>query len=194
MFYATKQNKYIVEGTAFELDGVQYPAVWLNQSTAEQKAKIGLVEVIATDAPADARFYWVSEQLNGAELTYVNTPKQLEDTEEPDESGKLVKTVGLKTTWAEQVKNMVYSMLQPTDYIDLRNLRDPNYKLDWMLWREAVRNKSGEVVAAIEACTTVDELATVVANIQWPHDPDYVAPPVEDKPVDEVIVEPSAGV
>ena len=82
MFYATKQNKYIVEGTSFELDGVQYPAVWLNQATAEQKAALGLQEVIATDSPKDDRFYWVSEQLNGAELTYINTPKQLDDSED----------------------------------------------------------------------------------------------------------------
>lgn len=180
MFYATKQNKYIVEGTAFELDGVQYPAVWLNQATAEQKAAIGLKEVVATNSPADDRFYWVSEQLNGAELTYVNTPKQLDDSEEPDESGKLVKTTGLKTTWSNQVKNMVYTMLQPTDYIDIRNLREPEYKLDWMLWRESVRNYSATVVTSIAACTTVDELANVVTNLDWPHDPDYVPPAEPD--------------
>lgn len=176
MFYATKQNKYIVEGNAFELDGVQYPAVWLNQSTPEMKAALGLEEVIATDSPADDRFYWVSETLNGASLTYVNTPKQLDDSEEPDESGKLVKTVGLKTTWSNQVKNMVYTMLQPTDYIDIRNLREPEYKLDWMLWRESVRNYSKTVVTSIAACTTVDELANVVTNLNWPNDPNYVVP------------------
>ena len=180
MFYATKQDKYIVEGTAFELDGVQYPAVWLNQATAEQKAAIGLVEVIATDSPKDDRFYWVSEQLNGASLTYINYPKQLDDSEEPDESGKLVKTVGLKTTWAEQVKNTAYTLLQPTDYIDLRNLRDPEYKVDWMAWREAVRTKSSEVVTAIEACTTVEELASVVTQIVWPLNPDQPTPVVEE--------------
>lgn len=180
MFYATKQNKYIVEGNAFELDGVQYPAVWLNQSTPEMKAALGLEEVIATDSPADDRFYWVSEQLNGASLTYVNTPKQLNDSEEPDESGKLVKTTGLKTTWANQVKNMVYTMLQPTDYIDIRNLREPEYKLDWMLWRESVRNYSKTVVTSIDDCTTVDELASVVTNLNWPHDPDYVPPAEPD--------------
>lgn len=179
MFYATKQNKYIVEGTAFELDGVQYPAVWLNQATAEQKAELGLQEVIATDAPKDDRFYWVSETLDKATLTYVNTPKQLDDKEEPDDSGKLVKTIGLKTQWTEQVKAIAYSILQPTDYIDIRNIRDPNYKVDWMLWRESVLNKSREVVAAVAACTTVDELAAVVSSIQWPHDPNYVPPVVE---------------
>lgn len=184
MFYATKQNKYIQEGTAFELDGVQYPAVWLNQSTIEQKAAVGLQEVIATNSPPDERFYWVWSELNGAELTYVNAPKQLSDSEEPDESGKLVKTTGLKTNWKEQIKTTTYAMLQPTDYIDIRNLRDPSYKLDWMAWRSAVLDKSRVVVAAIDACTTVDELASVVTNLNWPHDPNYVAP-AEPEPLNQ---------
>lgn len=180
MFYNAEHNQYVVEGTQFELGGVTYPPQWLNQATAEQKASIGLVEVIATNSPADERFYWVSQTLNEAELTYVNTPKQLDDSEEPDESGKLVKTIGLKTTWSNQVKNMVYTLLQPTDYIDIRNLREPEYKLDWMLWRESVRNYSKTVVTSIAACANVDELANVVTNLYWPKDPDYVAPPVEE--------------
>ena len=177
MFYATKQNKYIVEGTAFELDGVQYPAVWLNQSTAEQKAAIGLQEVIATDAPKDDRFYWVSEQLNGAELTYINTPKQLDDSEEPDESGKLVKTVGLKTVWKEQVNNIVYTTLAPSDYMPARSF-ETGEPMDeaWKNYRADVRSYAATVKAEIDACTTVDQLALVVAGMEWPHDPNYVAP------------------
>jgi len=180
MWYSKSENKYVVEGTAFVLNEVQYPANWLNIASLYEKLDIGLQEVTVANERGDDRFYWVSENLDGAVLTYVNTTKQLDDSEEEDESSKLVKTTGLKTTWTEQVKSTVYTLLQPTDYIDLRNLRDPEYKVDWMMWREAVRAKSSEVVAAIKACTTVDELATVVTQIEWPHDPDYVAPPVEE--------------
>ena len=180
MFYATKQDKYIVEGTAFELDGVQYPAVWLNLSTPEEKAALGLQEVITTNEAGDDRFYWVSETLDKATLTYVNTPKQLDDSEEEDEAGNLVKTTGLKTAWTAQVKQTVFTLLSPTDYIDIRNLRDPNYKPEWMAWRDSVRAYSATTVTAIAACTTVDELAAVIAGIEWPHDPDYVAPIQEE--------------
>ena len=188
MFYATKQNKYIVEGTAFELDGVQYPAVWLNQATAEQKAEIGLVEVIATNAPADDRFYWVSQELNGAELTYVNYPKQLDDSEEPDDSGKLVKTTGLKTTWTEQTNATAYSLLFPSDWMVVRAAEggDPMAD-DWKAYRAAVRTKANEVRGAIAACTTVDELAAIVTAIEWPHDPNYVAPAEEPAPVEPAV-------
>ncbi len=180
MFYATKQNKYIVEGTAFELDGVQYPAVWLNQATAEQKAKIGLVEVIATDASADDRFYWVSEQLNGAELTYVNTPKQLEDTEESDESGKLIKTIGLKTVWKEKVNQMAYSLLFPSDWMIVKAGETGEPVADsWKQYRAAVRAKANSVRDQIDMAFDMGSFVAVVTDIQWPHDPNYV-PPVEE--------------
>ena len=177
MFYATKQDKYIVEGTAFELDGVQYPAVWLNQATAEQKAEIGLEEVIATNAPTDDRFYWVSQELNGAELTYVNTPKQLDDSEEPDESGKLVKTTGLKTVWKEQINNTVYTLLQPSDYMPSREFETGvPMNADWKAYRAAVREMAFQCKSVIDGCKTVEELEKFVVSIVWPHDPNYVAP------------------
>ena len=37
MFYSKTQDKYIHEGTQFELDGVTYPPQWLYQATPEQK-------------------------------------------------------------------------------------------------------------------------------------------------------------
>ena len=179
MFYATKQNKYIVEGTSFELDGVQYPAVWLNQATAEEKAEIGLEEVIATNSPADDRFYWVSQELNGANLTYVNTPKQLDDSEETTESGEVVKTTGLKTVWKEQVNNIVYTTLAPSDYMPARAFEtgEPMNEA-WKTYRAEVRAYATSVKASIDACTTVDELANIVTSMEWPHDPNYV--PVEE--------------
>jgi len=184
MFYNAEFNKYVNEGTAFELGGVQYPAVWLNQATAEQKAAIGLVEVVDTDSPADGRFYWVSEQLNGAELTYVNTPKQLDDSEEPDESGKMVKTTGLKTVWKEQVNNIVYTSLQPSDYMPARSFEtgEPMNEA-WKTYRSEVRAYAVTLKASIDACTTVDELQMVVTRMDWPHDPNYVQP-VEEAPAE----------
>lgn len=186
MFYATKQNKYIVEGTAFELDGVQYPPVWLNQATAEQKAAIGLVEVIATDAPADDRFYWVSTTLEGGVETYVNTPKQLEDKEEPDPYGKLVKTIGLKTIWKEQVNQMAYSLLFPSDWMVIRAAEGALMPKEWTDYRVAVRTKANEVRDQIDLAFDMGSFVAVVTDIQWPNDPNYV-PPVET-PVEEPVV------
>lgn len=156
MFYNKQFNKYIVEGTAFELDGVQYPAGWLNQASQELKDSYGLIEVIATNQPEDSRFYWVSETLAEQYLTYTNTPKDLTQ---------------LKSDWSAQVKSQVYSILQPSDYVDVRNLRDPNYKIDWMLWRDEVRQVAANTELAIQDCNMIEELIAVVSNLTWPKDP-----------------------
>ena len=164
MFYATKQDKYIVEGTAFELDGVQYPAVWLNQSTPEQKAAIGLVEVVATNSPADQTYYWVSETLNGAELTYTNTPKDL-DT--------------VKENAISQVNNTAYSLLFPSDWMVVKAVETQGtVPTDWNTYRANVRFTANTTKDALAVATTVDELANIIANMKWPHDPNYV--PVEE--------------
>lgn len=162
MFYAQSENKYITEGTSFELDGVQYPPVWLNQATEEQKAEIGLVEVVATNSPADERFYWVSSSLDGAELTYTNTPKDLGE---------------LKTSWTLQVNNTAYSILFTSDWMVNKAIEtEVAMPADWKAYRASVRSVASSTKTAIDACATVDELITTVSDIQWPNDPNYVAP------------------
>ncbi len=77
MFYHQSENKYIHEGQQFTLNGVTYPSGWLNQITPQEKLALGLVEVVKTNQPSNPEFYFVNEELNGAELTYVNEPKDL---------------------------------------------------------------------------------------------------------------------
>ena len=60
MFYKAP-DQYINEGCQFTIDGVTYPANWLNQSTPEQKAALGLEEVIG---PSFGRRYTVCLILN----------------------------------------------------------------------------------------------------------------------------------
>jgi hypothetical protein len=47
----------------------------------------------------------------------------------------------------------------------------------WNTWRQEIRDQAAAQVAAITACTTVDELAAL-PPVDWAHDPNYV-PPVE---------------
>jgi hypothetical protein len=155
MFYRKDSNQYITEGMPFTIDGVQYPSNWLNLSTAEDKAAIGLEEVVATNAPADQKYYWVSEVLNGAEKTYTNTPKDLDDC---------------KAQAVSEAKTQAYSLLQPTDYVEVRNLKDPTYKPEWVTWRDSVRSACTARVAEIATVKDVDELAAL-GNINWPADP-----------------------
>jgi len=173
MFAIIKSNQFVQflpEGTPFNLDGVQYPQNFLNLSTPQEKARLGIVDVVYGQR-ADDRYYWVSEDapvVDGGvvKVNYTNTPKDLFECQNQAVSA---------------VNAAAYSLLAPTDYIDIRNLRDPEYKIDWMLWREQIRNQAQTHVAAITACTTIEELAALPA-VQWPHDPDYVAP-AEQPPI-----------
>lgn len=159
MFYRQVSNQYINEGTQFTIDDVTYPSNWLNQSTPEQKAALGLEEVIATNSPYNPTYYWTGETLNGAELTYTGTPKDLD----------VVKKDALA-----QIDSMAYSILLPTDFIEARNVRNPEYKVDWMTWRDSIRATAKTAMASVSSSEDVDSIATVMANIVWANDPDYV--------------------
>ena len=78
MFYHQPTNQYITEGQPFTINGVQYPANWLNLSTPEDKELLGLTEVVTVGTREDDKYFWVSETLEGSIRTIVNTPKDPE--------------------------------------------------------------------------------------------------------------------
>jgi hypothetical protein len=59
--------------------------------------------------------------------------------------------------------------------------------LDWKLWRELVRIKTGEKVAAIAATTTTEELAAYITGADYPVWPADPSQPVPAPPVDDTI-------
>lgn len=160
MFYCTQNQQYIREGNAFEINGTQYPANWLNLSTPEEKAEIGLEEVIATNQPGNQQFYWVSETLNGASLTYVNTPKDLDKC---------------KANLIEQTNSSAYATLLPSDWMVVKAYETGGtVPTAWNTWRQTIRTQAASYIASVNACATVEELVTL-SNIVWANDPNYVA-------------------
>jgi hypothetical protein len=159
MFYNSTENKYIQEGTSFTLDGIQYPPSWLNQSTPEQKAAVGLEEVIATNSPKDDRYYWVSSSREGASLTYTNTPKDLDQ---------------VKAMAVSQVNAAAYSILLQSDWMVVKSI-ETSTPMDtaWSTWRASIRTSAAEAVAAINAASDVDAVATA-AQVEWATDPNNV--------------------
>jgi hypothetical protein len=160
MFYHTATNTYINEGSAFEIDGVQYPQNWLHLTSLQEKALLGIVEVSVASYPADDRFYWVNSVLENGTLTYTNTPKDL---------------ASLKTQWKNTIRQQAHSILLPTDYMEIRNMKDATYKPEWMVWRESVRDAASNTLAAIDLAENVSALQAVV-QVAWPNNPDYVVP------------------
>ena len=160
MFYSSTDGQYINEGTAFEIAGVQYPSNWLNLSSPEDKAAIGLQEVIATNSPANDKFYWVSETLNGASLTYTNTPKDLDPC---------------KANEVSATNATAYAILLPSDWMVVKAF-ETSTPMDaaWSAWRAQIRSQAATQVAAINACTSIEELAAL-PNVDWAKDPNAPA-------------------
>jgi hypothetical protein len=165
MFYCAKENKYIVEQTPFTIDGTGYPADWLNHASADDKTTLGLVEVTYEGTREDDRFYWVTENRNGAVISYTNTPKDLD---------------GLKAQWKAQVNQNAYAILLPSDWMVIKALEtSTTVPADWTAYRAAVRTAAATVVAAIDASADVPALQAAV-QVTWPNDPNFVAPTETD--------------
>ena len=161
MFYRAASDQYIQEGTPFEIDGTQYPANWLNCTTPEQKAEIGLVEVTYSNSPENDQFYWVSATYNGSVCTYTNTPMDL---------------AKLKTQWIDQTRATAYSILLPSDWMVVKAFETSTpIPADWNTYRASVRTTTNKTVAAITAAADVPALEVAVV-VDWPHDPNYVPP------------------
>jgi len=157
MFYSTTDGQYIQEGMQFTIDGVEYPSNWLNLSTPEQKAEIGLEEVIATNSPASDVYYWVSTELNEATLTYVNTPKDL-DT--------------VKSNSVSQINQTAYSILLPSDWMVVKSVEtNTPMSTEWNTWRQSIRTTADTARLSVEEAVDVDEVQTIMGNITWPQDP-----------------------
>ena len=158
MYYVPSTNQYLREGVAFELNAVQYPANFLTLDSADEKAALELQEVIATGPRPDDRYYWVTEQLQGATLSYVATPKDL---------------TALKAQCTATIKQCAYSLLLPTDYMAVRAVESGlPIPEDWKTWRANVRICATTTVTAIQAASTVDALMSCMAGVVWPLDPD----------------------
>lgn len=167
MFYAPLEDKYIVEGMAFELGDVQYPANWLNLSTPEEKAELGLEEVITVGSPKSDKYYWVSETLEGATLTITNTPKDLDQCKALAVSG---------------INAIAYSLLLPSDWMVVKASETGTpVAPEWTTYRGEVRFTANESRADVEDCADVDELAALV--ITWPISPDA---PITEAPIEPV--------
>lgn len=143
-------GKTIQQGVAFtDKDGNQYPANWLNLSSAEEKEAIGLTEV-ADPVLADDRFYWSGD---------INNPKALDDKDE--ENGSITK--GLKSNFIAQIKDTTNKLLAQSDWYVIRKLeRNINIPTDIADKRSAIIAESNRLETEINAVADVEALIAVL--------------------------------
>jgi len=141
----------------------------------------GIYEVIYdTSNLKDQEFYW-----NGAEtFTFANdqvtasyapaTAKALNDVNaidqngQPvlDQEGKQLVTKGLKSNHVARIKSQAAGLLQSTDWYVIRNAESQAaIPANISTYRAAVRSKSNDMEALINAVSTVEQLAALYAYV-----------------------------
>lgn len=133
-------GKPLAVDTPFTANDIQYPANWLRLASAEEKASIGISEV-PDPQPYDDRFYWGP-----------GNPKDL---------------ASLKATLISQVKAAAGSLISQSDW-KVTRLVETSIPVDedTLAYRAAVREKSNELEASINAASSVPALETIVFS--WP--------------------------
>jgi hypothetical protein len=127
--------------TQFEVNGTTYPQNWLRLTSIEEKNAIGITEV-ADPEPYDDRFYWS-----------VDNPKDLD---------------GLKTNWTSQVKDTANKLLAQTDWMVIRKVeRNVDISASTVTYRASVITECTRLVTAINACSDVPSLITLVTSQNW---------------------------
>ena len=164
------------EGTSFyDANGTQYPPQWLNVSTEEQKAAIGITWV-ADPAPIDTRFYWDTDlpkaledkletKIDGSPLykqVYDKTTESMIDTTEQ------MVTKGLKSNFIAQVKDTAGKLLNATDWYVIRKAeRSIDIPSEVALKRTQIVTESNRLETDIQASTTVEALIEVLNAQNW---------------------------
>lgn len=176
--FAIVQNGIIImlvpAGTPFTLNGVEYPANWCNLSTPEEKAAIGMVDVVY-GTQANDQYYWVSQdapvynaQTNQVDINFTAIPKDL---------------TGVKTNAINQINSTAYSILLPTDWMVVKAVEtSTTVSPAWNSWRQSIRTTASSAVSSVAGATNVDEVAAVMSNINWPKSPDQIAAELAQAP------------
>ena len=159
----------------------QYPrSIYTLWSAAEREA-IGIYEVVFdnTNKKDEAYYNNTNQSFNFAggvaTASYGNaTAKELADVTNEDNSI----TSGLKTNHKEIIKQQASGLLVPLDWHVVKATEVESYSVSAAMttYRAAVRTSSNDMEALIDACNTVDELATLY---------EYVNTGTEENPVME---------
>ena len=153
-------------------NGTQYTPSTLTTLSADQKQDLGIYDV-AYATRSDDRFYSVTENapsFDSAEkivkITFTSTPKELEDGEVDEVTGKA--SAGLKTQWTNQFKAAANSMLASTDWMLVRKIeRDVDVPAETTAIRTGIVAEANRLETAIAAVTTVQELIAVIESANF---------------------------
>ena len=182
-------TKHISGNKGITIGDVQYPrSIFTLWSEAERNA-IGIyVITVDTTNRKDEAYYNNTNVSYGVESNKAvgsygtATAKALADANATDGDGveldPVVVIEGLKTKHKKIIKQQASGLLTPTDWYILKATDVESYSVPSAIttFRANVRTKSNDMEVLIDACSTVDELATLY---------EYVNTGTEENPVME---------
>ena len=169
--FALVQNgiiQFLIQaGVPFSWDGVEYPGNWIQLSTPEERAAIGICDVIYGSQPSD-QYYWITQeapvynaQTNQVDINFTSTPKNLTD---------------VKANAFNQVNQTAYSILFPTDWMVVKSVETSTpINPDWNTWRASIRATADSTRTAVTSAADVNAVQQIMSSIVWAKSPSQVA-------------------
>lgn len=155
----------------FDKNGIGYAPSYLRSWNAQEKKDHGIYEVVY-GVESDSRFYNNVENAPVFEddivtVTFAATAKDLNDGEINEDTNR-PSSIGLKSQWISNYKNIANSMLASTDWMVVRKIeRNIDIPADIAAKRAAVVAEANRLETAIAEVTTVDQLITVVNSANF---------------------------
>ena len=152
-------------------NGVQHPSSIFSNWSKDELKNIGIYPV-SMATPPDSRFYKggtpsYSFSKDKVIETINQTAHELADVTVTDEDNKVMKnsdgttmiTEGLITQYKMDIDNQAYNLLQPSDWMAVRQYETSvSMTDDWKTYRAGVRTKAAEMKPAVSAVTSVGAL------------------------------------
>jgi hypothetical protein len=149
---------------ALTIGDVNYPSNIFSMWTSSELEAIGIYEVVIDNTNYKDKEYYINTDQSFAfgsskvTATYgTATARALDDTTTDG-----VVTRGLKYTHSLIIDNQAYGLLQPNDWMVVRNAESSKaIPSDWLDYRVAVRTAASNMRTKINAVSTVDALAAL---------------------------------
>ena len=152
-------------------NGVQHPSSIFSNWSKDELKNIGIYPV-SMATPPDSRFYKGGTPSysfsNDKVIETINeTPHELADVTVTDSDNKVMKNLdgttmmstGLITQYKMDIDNQAYNILQPSDWMAVRQYETGvSITDDWKTYRAGVRTKAAEMKTAVSAVTSVGAL------------------------------------
>ena len=155
-------------------NGVQHPSSIFSNWSKDELKDIGIYAV-SMATPPDNRFYKggtpsYSFSKDKVIETINKTARELADVTVTDSDGVVQKnsdgttmmTTGLITQYKMDIDNQAYNLLQPSDWMAVRQYETSvSMTNDWKTYRAGVRTKAAEMKTAVSAVTSIGALQSL---------------------------------